>query len=195
MSLWGRKALIGLFLLIFTSKHMTSKAATEAAARMSTAEDQDTQDSAAGDYSPAAADEQPATPIVAGARGYPRAASSPADSTSGGSPMDCDPDIEVTYSGESDSPSDSKPSAKPDRTVADTKTASPRGSLDPESRRELFGSSDEFKNSSPGSNGSRSYSDEASVQQEDVSPHVGVDDSVRIHRSHSRDSGAGYLGT
>ena len=85
---------------------MTSKAATEAAARMRAAGDQDTQDLAAGDYSPAADDEQPATSIVAGARGHPRAASSPANSTAGGSPMDCDPDIEVIYSGESDSPSD-----------------------------------------------------------------------------------------
>ena len=108
---------------------MTSKAATEAAARMHAAGDQDTQDSAAGDYSPAADDEQPATPIVAGARGYPSAASSPADSTAGGSPMDYDPDIEVICSGESDSPSDSKPSANPDRTAADTKTSAPRGSL------------------------------------------------------------------
>ena len=107
VSLWGRGALVGLSLFIFTPKHMTSKAATEAAARMRAAEDQDTQDSAAGDYSPAAADdEQPATSIVAGARGHPRAASSPANSTAGGSPMDCDPDIEVIYSGESDSPSD-----------------------------------------------------------------------------------------
>ena len=87
VSLWGRGALIGLSLLIFTSKHMTSKAATEAAARMRAAGEQDTQDSAASDYSPAAADEQPATPIVAGARGHPRAASSPADSAADGSPM------------------------------------------------------------------------------------------------------------
>ena len=33
------------------------------------------------------------------------------------------------------------------------------------------------------------------MQQKDVSPNVDVDDSVRSHRSHSRDSGAGYLGT
>ena len=157
VSLWGRGAIIGLSLLIFTSKHMTSKAATEAAARMRAAGDQDTQDSAAVNYSPVAADEQPAIPIVVGARGYPRAASSPADSTASGSPMDCDPDLEVIYSGESDSPSDSKPSAKLDRTVADTKTGAPRGNLDPELRRELFGSSDEFENSSAGSNRSRSY--------------------------------------
>ena len=78
---------------------MTSKAATEAAARMRAAGDQDTQGSAAGDYAPAAADEQPAIPRVAGARGYPRAASSPADSTAGGNPIDYDPDIEVIYSG------------------------------------------------------------------------------------------------
>ena len=174
---------------------MRSKAATEAAARMRTAGEQDTQDSAAGDYSPAAADGQPAAPIIAGARGHPRAASSPAASAVGGSPMDCDSDIEVTYSGESDSPSESKPYAKPDRMVADTKTAAPRGSLDPELRREMFGSSDEFENLSPGSNRSRSCSDEASVQQKAVSAYVDVDDYVRSHRSHSRDSGAGCLGT
>ena len=73
VSLWGRRALVGLSLLIFTSKHMR-KAATEAAARMRAVGEQDTQDSKAGDYSPAD-DEQPATPIVAGARGHPRAAS------------------------------------------------------------------------------------------------------------------------
>ena len=101
----------------------------------------------------------------------------------------------MIHSGESDSPSDSKPSAKSDRTVADTKTAALRGSLDPELRHELFGSSDEFENSSPGSNISLSYSYEASVQQKDVSPHVGVDDSVRSHFCHSRDSGASYVGT
>ena len=195
VSLWGRGALVGLFLLISTSKHITSKAATEASVRMRAAREQDIKDSVAGGYSPAAADEQPATPIVAGARGHPRAASSPADSAASGSPMDCDPDIEVIYSGESDFPSDSKLSAKPDRTVADTETAAPRGSLDPEMRRELFGLSDEFDNSSPGSSRSRSYSDEANVQQKDVSPCVDVDVSVRRHRSHSRDSGAGYLGT
>ena len=105
--------------------------------------------------------------------------------------MDHGPDIDVVYSGESNSSSDSKSSAKPDRKVAETKTAAPRGSLDKELRYEKFGSADEFENSSPGSNRSRSYSDKESVQQKNVSPHVGVDDSVRSHRSHSRDSGAG----
>ena len=33
------------------------------------------------------------------------------------------------------------------------------------------------------------------MQQKDVIPYVDVYDSVRSHRSHSRDSGAGYLGT
>ena len=33
------------------------------------------------------------------------------------------------------------------------------------------------------------------MQQEDVSPHVDADDSVRSYRSHSRDSGTGYIGT
>ena len=70
--------------------------------------------------------------------------------------MDYDPDKEVIYSGESDSPSDSKPSTNPDGTVEDTKTAATRGSLDPELRRELCGSSDELKNSSQGSSRSRS---------------------------------------
>ena len=101
----------------------------------------------------------------------------------------------MIYSGESNSPSDSKPSAKSDRSVADTKTAAPHGSLDPELRYEIFGSSDEFENSSSGSNRSRSYLDEASVQQKDVSPYVDVDDFVRSYRSHIRDSGAGYIGT
>ena len=78
VSLWGRRSLVGLSVLIFTSKPMTSKASTEAPARMRAAGDQDTQDPAAGDYTLASADEQPATPIVAGARGHPGAASSPA---------------------------------------------------------------------------------------------------------------------
>ena len=88
VSPWGRGALVDLFLLNSTSKHMTSKAATEAATRMRAAGDHNPQDSAAGDYSTAAANKQPATPIVAGARGHPRAASSPADLTVGGSPID-----------------------------------------------------------------------------------------------------------
>ena len=58
--------------------------------------------------SPAAADKQPATPNVAGARGHSRAASLHAASAVGGSPIDVDPDLEVVYLGESDSPSDSK---------------------------------------------------------------------------------------
>ena len=33
------------------------------------------------------------------------------------------------------------------------------------------------------------------MQQKDVIPYVDVDDSVRSHRSHSRESDAGYLGT
>ena len=49
VSLWGRGSFVGLFGLISTSKHMTSKPATEAAERMRAAGDQDTQDSAAGD--------------------------------------------------------------------------------------------------------------------------------------------------
>ena len=82
---------------------MTSKAATGAAARMRAAGEQAAQDSAAAVKSHAAASKQPATPVVAGARGHPRAAPSPAASVAGGSTMDQDADIEVVYSGESDS--------------------------------------------------------------------------------------------
>ena len=164
---------------------MTNKAATEATAQMRAAEEQDTQDSAAGVYSPAA-DKQPATPTFAGARSHQRAASSPEDSAAGGSPMDHGPEIEVLYSGESDSPSYSKPSAIRDRTVADTKTATSSGNIDADLHHEMFASSEESEISSLGSNRSRSYSYEASVEHEDVSPHDDVDDSLRSHRSHSR---------
>ena len=50
-----------------------SKAASEAAARMRTAGEQATQDSAAAVSSPAAANEQPATSNVVGALCHPRA--------------------------------------------------------------------------------------------------------------------------
>ena len=50
-----------------------SKAFSEASARMRAAGEQANQDSAEGVSSPAAADKHPATPNVAGARGYPRA--------------------------------------------------------------------------------------------------------------------------
>ena len=119
---------------------------------------------------------------------------SPAASAAGGSPMAVDPDIEVIYSGESDSSSDSKPSAKPDRTVAESKTAALRGSLDPELRHEMLGSSDDFGNSSPISNRSRLYSYEASVQHVDVRTHDDVDDGPRSHHSHIR-SNARYCGS
>ena len=42
VTLWGREALVGLLLHISTLKHMTSKAANEAAARIRAAGDQDT---------------------------------------------------------------------------------------------------------------------------------------------------------
>ena len=118
-----------------------------------------TQDSEVGDNAPAAADEQPATLTVAGARGQPRASSSPASSAAGCSHVDHDLEVDVLYSGESDSPSDSKPSGKSDRTAKPkTKTAAPLGSLDVDLRDEMFGSSDESENSSLGSNRSHSYS-------------------------------------
>ena len=108
VSPWGRGALVDLFLLNSTSKHMTSKAATEAAARMRAAGEQDAHDSAAGGYPPAVADKKPATPVVKGARGHPREAPSPAGSAARGGPMDHGPDIYVVYLGESDGASDSK---------------------------------------------------------------------------------------
>ena len=106
-----------------------NKDASEASARMRAAGEQAVQVSAAGDFTPAAADKQPATPIFAGSRGHPRAASSPAASAAGGSPMDHGPEIQVLNSGESDWESDSKPSAKPEGTAAETTTAATRGSL------------------------------------------------------------------
>ena len=79
-----------------------NKAAADAAAQMRAAGEQASPCSAAGYSSPAAAGKQPATPNVEGARGHPRAASD-----AGGSPIDVDPEFEVVYLGESDSPSDS----------------------------------------------------------------------------------------
>ena len=70
--------------------------------------------------------------------------------------MDLGTEIEVLYSGESNFSSDLKPSAEPDRTAAETTTAAPRGSLDKILGHEMFGSSDESGNSSPGSNRPRS---------------------------------------
>ena len=106
-----------------------NKAADKAAARMRAAAEQSSPCSAAGDSSPAAADKQPATTNVAGARGHSRAASSPAAFDAGGSPMDVDPELEVVYSGESDSPSDSKSPTKPSREAlgAGSMTAEQRG--------------------------------------------------------------------
>ena len=185
------------------SMRCANKAASEVASRMRAAGEQLVQDLAAGVNEPAAANKHPATPIAAGERCQQRAASSHAASAAGGSPVDHGPEIEMLYSGKSDSSSDSQPSAKPDRMVAETKNAAPRGSLDPELRHEMFGSSEESKNSSPGSNRSRSYSYEESAAHEDVSPHVDVDESSRSHRSYSRsntrycgDRGASsYVGT
>ena len=61
--------------------------------------------------------------------------------------MDCDPDIEFVYSGESDSPSDSKSPGNPSREAAGagSMAAELRGSLDLKLRHELFSSSVESK--------------------------------------------------
>ena len=82
--------------------------------------------------SPTAADKQPATPNVAGARGHTRETSSSADSAAGRSFMGVEPEIEVAYSGELESPSESKSPAKPGRKAlgVETTAAKPRGSLD-----------------------------------------------------------------
>uniref|UniRef100_M4BXA6 RxLR effector candidate protein n=1 Tax=Hyaloperonospora arabidopsidis (strain Emoy2) TaxID=559515 RepID=M4BXA6_HYAAE len=169
-----------------------SKAASEAAARMRAAGNQATQASAPGVSSLVAADKKPATPNIAGARGNPRTASSSAASAAGGSPMEVDPELEVCYSGESDSPSDSKSPATPGPKAlgAGTTTAVPRGSRD--LRREMFGSSDESEHSSWGSKRSRSHSYDVRAKHEDVNRHDDVDDSSRGHRSRSNTS---YCGT
>nr|BAP69048.1 RxLR effector candidate protein [Hyaloperonospora arabidopsidis Emoy2] len=86
-----------------SSMRCARKAASEASARLRAAGEQATQDSGAGVSSPAAANEQPETSNVAGARGHLRAVSSFAASAAGGSLMDVDPELEVDYSGESDS--------------------------------------------------------------------------------------------
>ena len=83
-------------------------AATDAAAWMHAAGDQASQDSAAG-------------------------APTSADSATGGNHMDDDPEIEVVYSGQSNSSSDLKSPARSSRKAAGAKTttAEPCGSLDP----------------------------------------------------------------
>ena len=122
-----------------------NKAATDAAVWMRVAGDEASQDSSAGFRSPAAADKQPAAPKVASARGHLRAASSSAALAAGGNTMGDDPEIEVLYSGDSDSSSDSESPAKPSREDVGAGTTTPqrRGSLDSELHRALFGSSGE----------------------------------------------------
>ena len=122
--------------------HHTTKAATEEAGRIRADGEQAVQDIAAGAKSPAAANKQPATSIVAEAHGHPRAAPSPAVLAAGGSPMNQYPETDVTYSGESDYSSDTKPYAKPDRKVAGSTTAAPRGSLQMDLSNHIFVSSD-----------------------------------------------------
>ena len=76
-----------------------NKAATDAAERMRADGEQSSQDSVAGARSSAAANKQPTTPKVAGARGNPRTASLSVTSDAGGSTMGDTPEIEVLYSG------------------------------------------------------------------------------------------------
>ena len=98
--------------------------------------------------------------------------------------MDVEPEIEVVYSGESDSSPDSKSTAKPSRETkaAESTTAQRRGSIDPELHREWFGSSDESMESSPGSSRSHSHSFDASEKQDDAISPDDIDDYSRSHR-------------
>ena len=69
------------------SMRCENKAATEAAARMTAAGEQASQDSAASVNYPAAANKNPATPNVADVRVHTRAASPSPDSSASGSLM------------------------------------------------------------------------------------------------------------
>ena len=145
--LWGRGALVGLSLFIFTSKHMTSKAATEAAAWMRAAGEQDTQYSEADDYSPAVADKKPVTPVDTGARGHTRAPPSLARSAAVGRTVDHGPEIDVVYSGESyvrlEIVCKSRPDGRGNEDCCTSRQSRQRAAY------EMLGSSDEFENSSP----------------------------------------------
>ena len=99
-----------------------SKAATDAAARVRAAVEQASQASTACARSPAAADKQPATLEVVGARGHSCAASSSAALAAGRRTIGDDPEILVLYSGESDSPSESKSTARSSRKAVGPQT-------------------------------------------------------------------------
>ena len=83
-----------LQLMTISSMCCTSKVVSYAAVRMRADRDQASKDPSAGYTSPAA-DKNPETPNVAGARGYPRAVFSFAFSSAGGSPIDANPVIKV----------------------------------------------------------------------------------------------------
>ena len=102
-------------------------------------------------------------------------------------------EIEVLYSGESDSPSDSKSLAKPSHETVgvESTTAQRRGSIEPEMHGELFGSSDESIDSSPGSSRSHSHSFDASEKQDDANRPDDVDDFSRSLRCRSNLSECG----
>ena len=186
-----------------SSMHCANKAATVAAARMCTAVEKSTQDSAAGVSSPAAADKHPATPNGTGSSGHSRAASSSAALATCGCHMNVDTEIEVIYSEMSDPPFDSRSPGKPGRQDVGAQTTSAKS---PESvtkalHHDIFGSSDESEHSSRGSNRSRSHSCDASAQHHDVDRQDDVDDSSRSHRNRSNFSDCGdcsaviYVGT
>ena len=142
-------------------------------------------------------------PFVAGTRDHPRATSSPTVLAARGSPINVESEEEVLYSGDSDSPSESKSPPKLGHKAvgAETTTAAPRDSLDKTMRHEMFGSSDESEDPSRGSNRSRSHSYDVSAKQEDISRHDDINDSSRSHRSRSNPSDCGdrsastYVGT
>ena len=166
--------------------------AANAAAQVRAAGEQASQDTAACDALPADDDEQPATPDVAGARGHPRAVSPSAGSAEGGSSMDVDPVLEVIYLGETDAASDSQ---SPSRSSGEADDAESRanqrcGSLDPELRHELFGSSEESNGSSRGSSRAHTQSVDAS-EYDDASHCDDVNDYSRSHCSRSNRSDCG----
>ena len=130
-----------------SSIRRANKAAADAAARMREAGEKASLCSTAVESSPDAADKRSATPNFAGARGHPHEASSPASSAVGGIRMDVDLELEVVYSGESDSPSDSKSPVKSSREAvgAGSMTSEACGGPDTKLRHELLGPFDEFK--------------------------------------------------
>ena len=88
---------------------------------------------------------------------------------------------------------DSKSSAKPSRKAASAETtaAKPCGSLDPDLRHELFGSSDDSDDLLRVSSRSHSHSCDANDKHDEAGHCDDVDDSMRSHRSRGNTSDCG----